>query len=130
MTEERARDRLGRPLPRDADPADAVPGVPVNDHLSAEQAWSQALDYLDRGMPFHAHEVFEMRWRQAPTDERAAWQALAQWGAALTHEARGNDIGARRVAARAQSLLVSASVVPACIDVDSVVASCRRLASS
>ena len=44
--------------------------------------------YLDRGMPFHAHETFELRWRVAPDADRAAWRALAQWGAALTHAAQ------------------------------------------
>jgi hypothetical protein len=59
------------------------------------------MDYLDQGLPFHAHEVLEQRWRCCPEDERGAWRALAQWAAAHTHQARGNQVGARRVAERA-----------------------------
>jgi hypothetical protein len=112
MSPERPRDALGRPLPAGADPALAVPGVPVRDSISDDEAWIEGLAYLDRGMPFHAHEVFEMRWRSAPADHRDAWRALAQWGAALTHEARGNPTGAHAVAERALVLLDGARVPP------------------
>ncbi len=47
------------------------------------------------------HEVFEQRWRCCPEQERALWQALAQWGAAITHAARGNARGANQVGSRA-----------------------------
>lgn len=94
-----ARDRLGRPLV-DGDPA-AVPGVPDRMEIDAALAWREATSYLDQGLPFHAHEVLEQRWRCAPTTERLLWQGLAQWAAALTHEARGNATGARAVAERA-----------------------------
>ncbi len=63
-------------------------------------------------MPFHAHEVFEQRWRTCPADERAAWRAAAQWGAAETHAARGNAVGAARLAERALETLASARVDP------------------
>ena len=127
MVDERPRDGLGRPLPREADPSQAVPGVPPRQQISDEEAWAAALAYLDNDMPFHAHEVFEMRWRQAPEPDRAAWQALAQWGAALTHRARGNPVGARRVAARAALVLAQAPHIPSCIDVDRVTSSCGQL---
>ncbi len=126
MSPERARDAIGRPLPHDADPALAVPGVAPRAVISDDEAWCEGLDYLDRGLPFHAHEVFEMRWRQAPVDERDAWQALAKWGAALTHRARGNDVGARTVAASALGLL-ERSAVPGCVDVGLVRASLTEL---
>jgi hypothetical protein len=98
---ERPRDRYGRPLKSGEDPVLAVPGVPVRDSISGPAAWTEALNYLDEDKPFHAHEVFEQRWRCCPPEERALWQALAQWGAALTHVARGNPVGAQRVASRA-----------------------------
>ncbi len=120
----RPRDRLGRPVSADSD--DVVPSAPVIDDLTDERAWSIATDYLDDGLPFHAHEVFEQRWREAPAESREAWRALAQWGAALTHAARGNSTGAREVARRALVNL-DASATPACVDVERVRASCRQL---
>lgn len=120
----RPRDRLGRPVPADSE--DVVPSAPVVVDLTDDRAWSMAMAYLDDGLPFHAHEVFEQRWREAPPDERATWRALAQWGAALTHEARGNGVGADRLARRAMATLDSA-VVPDCVDVARVRASCQDL---
>lgn len=125
---ERPRDRLGRPLPADVDPADAAPSVPDVSGLDDDAAWSMAMDYLEQGLPFHAHEMFEQRWRTCATDDRAAWRALAQWGAAVTHAARGNEEGARRLASRALETLDSADRIPACVDVEAVRASCRDLA--
>lgn len=125
---QRPRDALGRPLALDADPALVVPGVPADAGASDEDAWAMALGYLADGRPFHAHEVFEARWRACPDDDRAAWRALAQWGAALTHDARGNAVGARRLAERARAGLEAAPRVPACIDVARVLTSCDTLA--
>ena len=125
---ERPRDALGRPLAPDADPALVVPGVPADAGEADETAWALALEYLDDGRPFHAHEVFEARWRACPAADRPAWRALAQWGAALTHAARGNGVGARRLAERARAGLAEAAQVPECIDVGRVVASCEALA--
>ena len=127
MTPARRRDALGRPLPDDADPTLAVPGVPPRASISDDEAWIDGLDYLDHGMPFHAHEVFEMRWRQAPPFHRDAWRALAQWGAALTHAARGNRVGAHTVAARAR-VLFEAAASPDCVDRNRVLASLHELA--
>jgi hypothetical protein len=127
VSPERQRDQLGRPLPDGADPSLIVPSVSLESELSDDEAWAAAMDYLDSGMPFHAHEVFELRWRSAPDADRNAWQALAQWGAALTHEARGNSTGAVRVAKRALATLDSAPCVPATVDVAMVRESCRRL---
>ena len=127
MSPERARDALGRPLPDTAEPELAVPGVPVRATLTDGEAWAEAMEYLESGLPFHAHEVFELRWRLAPAAEKPAWQALAQWGAALTHEARGNPRGASTVAARALANLDAADRVPLCIDAARVRESCARL---
>lgn len=97
---ERPRDALGRPLPWDT--ADAFPGVPPQDSVSAQEAVDRALDYLGRGLPFHAHEVLEMRWRCCPDQERSLWQGLAQAAAGHTHAARGNRVGATRLVERGQ----------------------------
>ncbi|MCH1404748.1 MAG: DUF309 domain-containing protein [Candidatus Nanopelagicales bacterium] len=107
------------------------PSVPERDFVSSEDAWSEGMDYLVRDLPFHVHEVFEQRWRCAPEPERSTWQALAQWGAALTHHARGNAIGQRRISRRAQTLLESADddgQIPSVIDVDVVRRSLAQLA--
>ncbi|MHB1065926.1 MAG: DUF309 domain-containing protein [Candidatus Nanopelagicales bacterium] len=125
---ERARDRLGRPLPDGADPAAAVPPVRDDEAGSDDAAWQAAMDYLAEGLPFHAHEVFELRWRRADAADRDAWRALAQWGAALTHQARGNGVGAQRLARRAAETLDGSGRVPPCIDQGLVRRSCARLA--
>lgn len=126
----RPRDRLGRPLRRGDDPALAFPGVPERSVIDGHDAWFEALGYLERDLPFHAHETLEQRWRCAPREERLAWQALAQWGAALTHAARGNAAGAAGVAARALANLDRAREdggIPAVIDVGLVRASLGEL---
>ncbi len=98
--DERPRDRLGRPLAWDAD---GFPGVDQRDHITSQDAVTQARDYLSRGLPFHAHEVLEMRWRCCPDDERSLWRGLAQAAAGATHAARGNPVGAERLIARGQA---------------------------
>ncbi len=125
---ERPRDALGRPIAAGAD--GIVDGVGQHPRLSDDEAWSEATGYLDAGMPFHAHEVFELRWRSAPARTRVAWQALAQWGAALTHDARENPVGTANVARRALATLAGADQIPACVDVARVVASCEALSAS
>ena len=55
---------------------------------------------LDEGRPFSAHEVLEARWKDAPEPERDLWQGLAQICVGLTHEARGNAVGAERLVQR------------------------------
>lgn len=121
----RPRDRLGRPMPWGT--PEEEPPVPLDVARSDDAAWAAATDYLARGLPFHAHEACELRWRAAPENTRTAWRALAQWGAALTHDARGNAVGARRLAARALATLDAAMVVPACVDAAGVRRSCAEL---
>lgn len=127
MPEPRPRDHLGRPLPRDAAATDIVATVPDRDSISSTQAWDEACGYLAAGRPFHAHEVLEQRWRCCPHPERDAWRALAQWGAALTHQARGNSVGAHRLAERAHALLESCGPLPQPIDRELVMSSLREV---
>jgi len=101
---ERPRDQLGRPLPWGSA---GFPGVPPQADISAEKAIADARDYLAEQLPFHAHEVLEMRWRCCPEDERSMWRALAQAAAGCTHAARGNDLGAARLRERAEQGLAS-----------------------
>ena len=99
---ERPRDRLGRPLPWDAA---GFPGVPQRTEITTDQAVAEARDYLARGLPFHAHEVLEMRWRCCPEQERPLWRGLAQAAAGATHAARGNREGATRLIARGRQTI-------------------------
>lgn len=96
---ERPRDRLGRPLAWDAV---GFPGVEQRQRITSREAVDEATAYLDQGLPFHAHEVLEMRWRCCPDDERMLWRGLAQAAAGATHAARGNPVGASRLIARGQ----------------------------
>lgn len=98
---ERPRDRAGRPLPWTAPDTDRAPDVPDISDLSDSEVLRAAWSALDAGLPFHAHEMCEQRWRTCAPEDRGVWRALAQWGAAETHAARGNVEGARRLAARA-----------------------------
>lgn len=99
---ERPRDRLGRPLPRDAT---GFPGVEQRDSITSAQAIAEAQAYLDEGLPFHAHEVLEMRWRCCPAEERPLWRGLAQATAGATHAARGNATGAARLIERGRTTI-------------------------
>jgi len=87
----RARDELGRPLPR------GVPGIqPLSDDLRLDPAETldEAHRLLAAGRPFQAHEVLEAAWKSAPEPYRALWQGLAQLAVGITHAARGNAAGA------------------------------------
>lgn len=87
----RPRDALGRPLPRGAAGEERIP-----DELSLPPAQALALAQrlLDTGRPFHAHEVLEASWKDAPPPDRDLWQGLAQLAVGLTHAGRGNAAGA------------------------------------
>jgi hypothetical protein len=102
----RARDALGRPLPRGK--AGETP-VPDDLSLPPAQALALAQQLLDSGRPFQAHEVLEASWKAAPAAERDLWQGLAQVAVGLTHAQRGNARGAatllRRGAGRVSGYL-------------------------
>ena len=101
---ERPRDRLGRPLAWDAA---GYPGVEQRASITSAEAVAEARRYLERDLPFHAHEVLEMRWRCCPSAERPLWRGLAQSAAGATHAARGNGVGAVRLAERAQESIAA-----------------------
>jgi predicted metal-dependent hydrolase len=93
----RARDAAGRPLPHGSpDGVEQVPDV----ERTADQALTLAQQLLDAGRAFYAHDVLEAAWKVAPPDERALWQGLAQVCVGLTHEQRGNAVGAARLLRR------------------------------
>jgi hypothetical protein len=86
----RPRDGLGRPLPREQA---GVARVPEGLTLGPDETLVEAQRLLDAGLPFHAHEVLEARWKSAPAAERDLWQGLAQLAVGLTHVLRGNATG-------------------------------------
>lgn len=97
----RPRDELGRPLPygeAGVEPIDETP-LPPRETLELAQR------LLDEGRPFAAHEALEVRWKSCPAEERELWQGLAQLCVGLTHAARGNAVGARRLVERAAGRL-------------------------
>jgi predicted metal-dependent hydrolase len=71
---------------------------PVSEEpLPAAETLISARSLVEAGRPFAAHEVLEARWKAGPAEERNLWQGLAQICVALTHAARGNQVGALRL---------------------------------
>jgi hypothetical protein len=93
----RPRDALGRPLPYGAEGVEPISEEP----LPPEATLAYARRLLDEGRPFAAHEALEVRWKSGPDEERELWQGLAQLCVGLTHQARGNAVGATRLVDRA-----------------------------
>ena len=75
--------------------------------LPPREALGKARELIDAGRPFAAHEVLEARWKAGPTEESDLWQGLAQVCVALTHAARGNQVGAERLFERAADRLAT-----------------------
>ena len=121
----RPRDALGRPLPYGAAGVEPVSEEP----LPPEETLVAARELVGAGRPFSAHEVLEARWKAGPAEERDLWQGLAQVCVAMTHAARGNQVGADRLFDRAAERLAAFAGTGRWaygIDVDAVVAQARR----
>jgi hypothetical protein len=89
------------------------------------------MSYLERDMPFHAHETFELRWRCCPESERALWKSLARWAAAITHIERGNPEGASSIARETLNDLALLDPAPMTQEhIDGVLASLHVLSTS
>ncbi len=97
----RPRDAVGRPLPYGATGVEPISEEP----LSPEATLAYARALLKDGRPFAAHEALEVRWKSCPDEERELWQGLAQLCVGLTHQARGNAVGAARLVERAAARL-------------------------
>ena len=120
----RPRDSLGRPLPYGAEGVEPV----SEDPLPPEETIATARELVRAGRPFSAHEVLEARWKAGPAEERDLWQGLAQVCVAMTHAARGNQVGADRLFERAAERLTSFAATGRGaygIDVDAVAESAR-----
>ena len=98
----RPRDALGRPLPYGSV---GVEPLPEDLDTDADSVVTLTQDLLDAGLPFQAHEVLEAAWKAAPEQQRQAWQGLAQLAVAITHQQRGNAVGAQRLRERAAANL-------------------------
>lgn len=99
----RPRDALGRPLPYGAAGVEPVSEEP----LPPKETLEAARELVEAGRPFSAHEVLEARWKAGPVEERDLWQGLAQVCVAMTHAARGNQVGADRLFDRAAERLAA-----------------------
>lgn len=109
----RPRDAYGRPLPHGAEGVERVP----DDYApTAEQAIADGSEMLRLDRPFHAHEIFEGRWKCCPPAERELWQGLAQICVGLTHLQRGNARGAQTLLERGAGRLASIDGRPYGID--------------
>jgi predicted metal-dependent hydrolase len=75
--------------------------------MPPEEALEAARELVEAGRPFSAHEVLEARWKAAPVEERDLWQGLALVCVAMTHAARGNQVGADRLFERAADRLTA-----------------------
>ncbi|MDI1463841.1 DUF309 domain-containing protein [Catellatospora sp. KI3] len=105
----RPRDELGRPLPHGAA---GIATTPDDLHLSPAESLAEAQRLLDAGRPFHAHEVLEAAWKDAPEPERELWRGLAQLAVGLTHVRRGNATGAARLLNRAADRIAAYGAEP------------------
>ncbi len=92
----RPRDALGRPLPYGSRGVEPVP----EQALPPAETVRRARELVAAGRAFAAHEVLEARWKAGPPAEADLWQGLAQLCVGLTHQARGNAVGAERLLAR------------------------------
>src|SRR5690349_20772471 len=99
----RPGDALGRPLPYGAEGVEPVSEEP----LPPDETLEAARQLVRAGRPFSAHEVLEARWKAGPDEERDLWQGLAQVCVAMTHAARGNQVGADRLFERAADRLTA-----------------------
>lgn len=75
--------------------------------LPPAETLTEARRLLADGRPFSAHEVLEARWKAARAAERDLWQGLAQLCVGLTHLARGNREGGRRLLERGTGRLTA-----------------------
>ena len=96
---ERPRDRLGRPLPWDAEG-----DLELEDFDAKTLAENHELGrrYAIEGRWFPAHEAWETAWKQARgTEEAELFKGLSQMGAGYVHLLRGNAHGAVTLLRRA-----------------------------
>lgn len=122
----RPRDELGRVLPP------GTPNVyegPQLEGLSVEQLAALGQRLLRERRAFAAHEAWEEAWKALPSEapEADAYRALSQLAAGACHAQRGNEIGSRRVFARATTRLDGRPSPPG-VAIEEALEVARRLA--
>jgi len=96
---ERPRDRLGRPLPWNAEGELSLEDF---DSLSLDENHELGRAHAIAGRWFPAHEAWETAWKQArDTDEAELFKGLSQMGAGYVHLFRGKAHGAATLLRRA-----------------------------
>ena len=96
---ERPRDRLGRPLPWEAE---GELDLEDFDSLSLDENHELGRAHARANRWFAAHEAWETAWKQArDTDEAELFKGLSQMGAGYVHLFRGNAHGAATLLRRA-----------------------------
>lgn len=111
----RPRDRLGRPLPRDADPSETIEEFEPDD---PDHALEIAVDLWSQHRFFEAHEVLEDVWNAAPEGDRLFWQGIIQVAVACCHHQRGNVVGCVALFRRAAEKLAGYPDVYRGVDVE------------
>ncbi|MFF5261990.1 DUF309 domain-containing protein [Actinomadura viridis] len=105
--------------------------MPEDLSLPPGEALEEAQRLLDADRPFHAHEVLEAAWKDAPPAERELWRGLAQIAVGVTHLRRGNGRGAQALLERAaERVQPYAADPPYGIDVTGIADEARRVAAS
>jgi predicted metal-dependent hydrolase len=103
--------------------------MPDDLSVTPVEALEQAQELLDADRPFHAHEVLEAAWKDAPEEERELWRGLAQIAVGVTHVRRGNPRGAQALLERAANRIEPyAEDAPYDINVSGIAAEARRIA--
>lgn len=111
----RPRDRLGRPLPYDADVTDLARDW---DCGTAAEALATGVALWDRRRYFEAHECLEDVWRAAPERDRDFWQGVVQVAVACCHHQRGNLHGSVALLDKAAARLAGYPDVHYGVDVE------------
>ncbi|MDP9021191.1 MAG: DUF309 domain-containing protein [Actinomycetota bacterium] len=111
----RPRDRLGRPLPRGAEPAETVEDFALDD---LEEALAKAVELWNQERFFEAHEVLEDVWNAAPDGDRLFWQGVIQVAVGCCHHQRGNVPGSVALLRKAAEKLAEYPDVYHGIDVE------------
>ncbi len=102
---ERPRDKLGRPLPWDAESELHLPDF---DAMTLEENDRIARRLLAERNVFGAHEAWETAWKKAKgTGEEELFKGLSQMGAGYVHLLRGNAHGAKTLLRRGASRVVT-----------------------
>jgi len=103
----RPRDRTGRPLSRGAPDAMADRQEPDEVVRDIGDALRRAVDLVDGGRLFEAHEFLEWVWKSpdVAAADRDFWKGVTQVVVAGVHQQRGNASGVARLASRGAALL-------------------------